>query len=207
MANDLKIFGVGLNKTGTTTLGQCLRTLGFSHMGTRRDLFLAYREGNLAPIFEVADQYDCFEDWPWPLLYRELFGRYGTQAKYVLTVRRSPEAWLKSLKKHSLITSVTGHCRKLAYGYDYPFGHEAEHLACYDRHNREVAAFFREQGAEDSLITLCWETGDGWPELCGFLGRPVPEGPLPHANPATPLSYFNRLQLQNRRRARFWGSL
>ena len=27
----MKIFGTGLNKTGTTTLGRCFKILGFSH--------------------------------------------------------------------------------------------------------------------------------------------------------------------------------
>lgn len=204
MVRRRKVFGIGLNKTGTTTLGQCLRMLGYDHVGTRRELLVDLREGRMDRIFAVADAHDAFEDWPWPLAYREFHARYGDDARFILTVRRSPDAWLKSLKKHSLITSPTGHCRGLAYGPDYPFGHEAEYLAFYERHNREVVDHFRDAGASHQLITLCWENGDGWPELCDFLGDPVPDAAFPHANPATPLSYFDRRQLINRRRSGYW---
>ena len=29
---------------------------------------------------------------------------------------------------------------------------------------------------------LVWNVKDGWEPLCNFLGKPVPEGPLPHDN-------------------------
>ena len=204
MTSKKKVFGIGLNKTGTTTLGECLRTLGYDHVGTRRDLLADYREGRMDRIFEITDAHNAFEDWPWPLPYREFYERYGDEARFVLTLRRSPEAWLKSLKKHSLITPLNGHCRTLAYGYDYPFGYEAEYLEAYERHNREVVEFFKSVGAENALITLCWEHGHGWQELCDFLGEPLPEAAFPHANPSTPLTYFSRRQLRNRLRSGYW---
>lgn len=180
----LKVFGLGLNKTGTTTLGKCLRQLGFSHVSCRRDLLQRLRAGDLEPIFQVIERYDCFEDWPFPLMYRELLERYGERARYVLTMRSSPQRWLESLKSHSLRTPPEEQCRTLAYGYDYPHGYEREHLALYERHNRDVRAFFRERQAEHILLEVCWEHGDGWQKLCDFVGRPVPNVPFPHANSA-----------------------
>lgn len=178
----IKLFGIGLNKTGTSTLGACARLLGFRHVSCRRDLLIRLRQGSLDELFAVCDAHDSFEDWPYPLAYRELFERYGDGARYVLTVRRSPEAWLRSLKNHALLTQPDAHCRLLAYGHAYPHGFEREHLAFYERHNAEVVAFFRERGASHLLATLCWEEGHGWPELCRLLGEPVPDLPFPHAN-------------------------
>lgn len=114
-------------------------------------------------------------------MYRELALRYP-EARFILTLRRSPEAWVESLKRHSLLTSPKGSCRRLAYGYPYPHGVEAEHIEIYHRHNAEVQAFFAERGEEGRLRVLCWEDGDGWVELCGFLGHPVPDMPFPRAN-------------------------
>ncbi|ODA68660.1 hypothetical protein A7A08_00492 [Methyloligella halotolerans] len=181
-----KIFGIGLNKTGTTTLAACLTELGYNHQpgggGIRRRLLEALRAGNLDPIFEVVDQYDSFEDWPYPLLYRELYERYGEDGKFVLTVRKSPDRWLESLKAHSLTTSPTRHCRTLAYGYDFPHGFEEEHLDLYRRHNEEVRAFFQDRQDESKLLQVCWEAGDGWQELCDFLGKPIPNKAFPRTN-------------------------
>lgn len=195
-----KVFGIGLNKTGTTTLAACLRVLGYSrHSGYRRDLLLEYRKGNLAPVHAVLDEHDSFEDWPYPLLYREIFARYGTTARYVLTMRDSPQAWLASLERHSLRTDPDGHARRLAYGYDYPHGVEAEHLAFYEQHNRAVVAFFHAQGAADVLLEACWERGDGWTKLCRFLEVPTPTVPFPHENKGTqPIPAA--IEAENRRR-------
>lgn len=163
-----KVFGIGLNKTGTTTLGTCLERLGYDHVSCRADLLADWRAGRKDAVFAVTDAHQSFEDWPWPLMYRDLSARYGTDARFILTLRRSPEAWLRSLKRHALQrTSVRGHCRKLAYGYSYP-------------HHAEVVGFFDSAGANDQLKVLCWETGDGWDELCDFLGHDRVDRPFPH---------------------------
>ena len=182
----MKIFGIGLNKTGTATFGACMRALGYRHRkhepGSRRRMLLAYAEGDLSEILSEIDKYDSFEDWPYPLLYRELLEICGPRGKFVLTVRRSADHWLESLKAHSLTTLPNHHCRKLVYGHDYPHGNEREHGNFYETHNREVTAFFDEMNASSQLIELCWERGHGWSELCGFLGSPVPSIPFPHLN-------------------------
>jgi type II secretion system protein G len=178
----LKVFGLGLNKTGTTTLGKCLRHFGYRHVSCRRDLLERLRAADLEPIFKVIDEYDSFEDWPFPLMYRELFSRYGDRARYILTTRSSPQRWLESLKSHALRTPTDQQCRTLVYGFDYPHGHESDHLAFYDRHNANVRAFFRDQDAQHLFLDLCWERGDGWQQLCPFLSLPIPAIPFPHSN-------------------------
>ncbi len=181
----IKVFGIGLSKTGTTTLAQCLKALGARHMSVRGDLMQHLLDRNFDPIWAVLDAHDSFEDWPYPLMYREIYARYGDQARFVLTVRQSADVWLDSLKAHSLTTHPTRHFRKVTYGYNFPHGYEGEHLAFYTRHNAGVHAFFAENGATGQLIELCWEKGDGWAEFCGFLGARVPDIPFPAANTRT----------------------
>jgi hypothetical protein len=36
------------------------------------------------------------------------------------------------------------------------------------------------------LLEVCWETGDGRKELCGFLRHPMPDLPFPHGNQGRP---------------------
>lgn len=200
----MKIFGIGLNKTGTTTLGHCFSSLGYRHLSVRRDLLIAYREGRIDDVFSVIDEYDTFEDWPYPLMYRELAERYE-DAKFVLTIRRDEKTWLRSLRKHALTASPFNHCRKLAYGYEYPFENADAHLAFYSKHNSDVATYFAEHGAQDRLLTICWETGDGWEELAGFLGVDAPAEEIPTMNPASRISWTAPKQLVNRWRSGFWG--
>ena len=86
-----KVFGVGWAKTGTTTLGRCFEILGLSHKS--QDLNLVR---NLDQALTVARLYDSFEDWPWPLFYKQLDKRFPG-SKFVLTTRNS-NRWLKSYR-------------------------------------------------------------------------------------------------------------
>jgi hypothetical protein len=177
-----KVFGVGLNKTGTSTLGACLTTLGYRHQSYSSAALRAYVDGRVSDLVEMARGFDSCEDWPWPLVWRELYGRYGHGARFVLTTRASSQAWVESLKAHSLNTHPTRAMRPVIYGHYYPHGYEAEHRAAYERHNDAVRSFFARE-APHALLEVCWETGDGWPQLCGFLSHPVPEAPFPHVRP------------------------
>jgi hypothetical protein len=195
----VKIFCIGLNKTGTTSLGEALMALGFRHLGHRGRLMRAWIEGDMAPIFKAADRHDSFDDWPWPLIYRQLFERYE-QAKFILTRRHSAEAWVESLKGHAERTDPDGNPRRAIFGHDYPHGREPEHIAFYDAHNAGVRAFFRERDAQDQLVELCWEEGHGWPDLCAFVERSTPDTPFPHISPADAPARNPAFVAENRRR-------
>lgn len=182
----VKVFGIGLNKTGTSTLAVCLKELGYRHLGCRRDLLALYRSGRIDQVLREIDRHESFDDWPYPLMYRDLFERYGSRARFVLTTRSSAVVWLNSLKAHSLRTDPESHCRLLAYGYNYPHEDEQAHLDLYAAHNADVVKFFADKHASHQLLRVCWEDGDGWNELCAFLGVPTPRRPFPHANRRRP---------------------
>jgi len=177
-----RVFGVGMNKTGTTTLGECLRRLGYRHASFDAALLDRWAAGDVEALIERARTLEAVEDWPWPLAFREL-DRSFPGSRFVLTVRRSPDVWLESLLKHAERTGPT-RARELVFGHAMPAGHEDEHRRVYEAHNAAVRAWFADR--PDDLLEVCWETGDGWAELCGFLGHPVPDGPLPHANRRPP---------------------
>ena len=178
----MKVFGVGLNKTGTSTFGKCMEVLGYTHVSYRSDLLQQYLIGRIDPIIVETKRFDSFEDWPWPLLYERLYEEYKDQARYVLTVRISADVWLKSLKKHCLNTDPDRPMRAPIYGYKYPHGYEREHMIFYERHNSNVRKFFSTK-ASHLFTEICWEKGDGWPQLCSFLNVPIPAVPLPHIRP------------------------
>jgi hypothetical protein len=175
-----KIFGIGLNKTGTTTLGLCGQILGLRCTSSDKELTEdVVLRNDFSRVWEVVDRFDLFEDWPWPLIYKEL-DRFFPGSKFILTTRLDEWKWLESLKKHSMRTHPTHHLRKLAYGFHYPHRHQEAHLDRYRRHNEEVRSYFKDR-AED-FLEVCWERGDGFPQLCNFLRLPIPEVPMPHAN-------------------------
>jgi hypothetical protein len=184
-----KVFCLGLSKTGTTSLGDALESLGYRRLTWSRSfsmpLFHEVRRGNLAAAFAVADQYEALEDLPWPLIYRELHEHYP-DAKFILTRRRSPAVWARSIHRQTL-----GKRRSKFQPYRDMFGHHLFYenprafLEGYERHNREVAAYFA-AAAPANFLDMCFEAGDGWEKLCGFLGLPAPATPFPHSNARRP---------------------
>lgn len=181
--NQPKVFGIGLNKTGTTTLGQCGKTLGLRCTSCNKTLLEDVVSRNyFSRIIHKVNHYDLFEDWPWPLIYEQLDQKFP-ESKFILTVRSSEDKWLESLKKHSMRTHPIKHCRKLTYGFNFPHKHEKEHIEFYRRHNDSVCSYF--DGRDSDFLELCWENGDGFEKLYDFLGYDVPDAPLPHANKGT----------------------
>lgn len=174
-----KVFVIGLPKTGTSTLKVMLGALGYRVCGPRKRLLADVRRGNVSVIDPVLPQFDAFEDWPWPLVYRYANEKYGDEARFILSRRASPEIWFRSVESHGYGTSPLK-SMKTAYGYYRPFGHKAAFLDMYRRHNDVVRQYFA--ATPGRCLDFCLEDGDGWEALCGFLGHEVPEAEVPHRN-------------------------
>ncbi len=179
-----KVFGIGWAKTGTTTLGECLRQLGYRHVSHRFELVPLLPERNLGPIFEVVDQFDSFEDWPWILLYQELDEKYPG-SRFVLTTRDESK-WIASyrnmLAKRDIVPEEENVRRRILYGLPFPDVTDEQLIERYRRHHDDVRKYFA--GRPESLLEVNWGQGDGWPQLCRFLNVPEPDAPFPHANKA-----------------------
>lgn len=181
---DRKVFGIGWAKTGTTTLGACLEILGYKHQGPALDLVYDVRDGRFDRIFAAVDKADMFEDWPWLLLYKELDQRYPN-SRFVLTVRDTDRWWrsYQNMVTNKKTRPDIGEIRKIIYGFEDGLQHKQAYIERYERHNAEVLHYFAQRPRD--LLVLDWERGDGWPALCQFLGKPIPQLPLPHANAGT----------------------
>jgi len=176
----MKVLGVGLHKTGTTTLGTCLKHFGLKHQAWSREGFGKWIDNRHEELLEIAEQYDSFEDFPWALMYAK-FDRRFPGTKFILTRRKDGETWFNSVCKHSKWTGpheVNLH----VYGNELPFGLQAEYIAVYENYMREVRTYFKDR--PEDFLEVCWENGDGWNEICNFLEFNIPEIPFPHCNPS-----------------------
>lgn len=189
-----KIFGIGLNKTGTTTLGSVLRDSGKKHCSWNHDILEECRKGKFERFFETISKNDSFEDWPWPLYFR-LIDIYFPNSKFILTTRISVDVWLESLKKHSLRTGPK-HSRLLAYGLEYPHLDEKYMKDFYTNHNKYVRDYFK--GRDNDFLEICWERGDNLEKIYKFLNKPIPVNlSIPHLNKATSIqTNFNVQRLK-----------
>ena len=83
------IFGIGLSRTGTTSLHHALELLGYRSAPSSAALLDDQYD-------RLLDRYDAFTDNPIPFMYRDLDARYPG-SKFILTTR--PLAgWLASME-------------------------------------------------------------------------------------------------------------
>ena len=173
-----KVIGVGLSKTGTSTLGKCLAILGYNHCSFEKDLVIEMYDGEYSNIWKTAKRYDSFDDFPWALLYKEFDKKYPN-SRFILTIRKDEKKWLKSFIKHSQRSGPTK-VRKFVYGNSMPQEAPLEYINFYLEHNKKVKTFFERK--KEKLLVVCWEKGDGWKKICSFLNKKIPKVNFPHEN-------------------------
>ena len=171
-----KIFGIGFHKTGTTTLDQVFKILGYHTSPVRTDLAKSLMKGNMSPTYEVVKQYEAFQDNPWPILYKKLDGEFPC-SKFILTYR-SDESWIKSAMNHFKGRSTK--MREWIYGEGMgdPTDYQDFYLRKFQKHNEEVRAYFKDRPSD--FLEVSWELGDGWQKICKFLNKEIPNVPFPH---------------------------
>lgn len=179
-----KVFGIGFQKTGTTSLGTIFDALGYKVAGYNEFRPLIGRDALTwdeveARAMELAAKLDGGKDTPWPLLYRELDKTFPG-AKFI-HVTRDTDAWLKSATKD--FQDYPNALHRLIYGSDGPLGHEQAWVERYERHNREVAAYFADR--PDDYLHIRLEDGVTYEKVCGFLGEPLVGTGAPKANTYT----------------------
>lgn len=164
-----KIFGIGLSKTGTTSLSEALNILGIKSIHKPRKEFLKEKERGL-PYFSTLKGYYGFTDFPCWYIYKEL-DRLYPGSKFILT-ERDPEEWYESRKKH--------YQRRLDEGIKLNWDMSENSMKKMIKHNKEVMEYF-ENRPEDLLILNIID-GEGWEKLCPFLKRKIPKVPFPRKN-------------------------
>jgi Sulfotransferase domain len=179
-----KVVGIGLPKTGTTSLGYCFRHFGFKHHTYDMDLALKVKRNQIDDVLSVAEQHESFEDWPWFLLYKE-FDRRFPNTKFILTLRKDTATYVRSLQRHHeregirQTDFVKPHWWDEVHGmqpaeWDYDYSAQR-----YENHHRAVLEYFAGRVNND-LLAVCWENGDGWDALSRFLNKRAPAEPFPH---------------------------
>lgn len=180
-ARTAKVFGIGLSKTGTTSLARALETLGYK---TRDYIGISkYIAGDLSSIdLREIDEHDAFTDTPIPSFYKELDTAYPN-SKFILTTRNMDD-WLKSCGKQFTKRIVgrqneaTSQLHTDLYGC-FEFDTE-KYASGYTRFVNGVLDYFRDRPQDLLVIDICG--GEHWQNLCDFLDKPLPDTPFPLTN-------------------------
>jgi len=192
-----KVLGIGLSKTGTTSLATALETLGLSTL---------HWTNPLTGEFISDDDFFLFEaltDTPVCLAFERHYHAFPA-AKFVYTTRPI-EAWLTSMNRHirrdkvarlvefDALKAAGGSRDLFLFGTDQQSTFRTLYLTAIDfrdafeRYDRRVRRFFADK-PRDRFLEFNVFAGDGWPELCAFLGKDVPFVPFPFENRARALA-------------------
>nr|WP_321233389.1 sulfotransferase [uncultured Psychroserpens sp.] len=170
-----KVFVIGFQKTGTTSLDLALQRLGYRVYCVDKNLLKFKNKSDLKNyILETLEVWDAVQDMPWPLFYKELYQLYPN-AKFILT-KRHPNDWYKSVIKFFGSIRIPFH--KNIYHVPCAEGYEKEYKAIYNKHNEEVLEFFSDK---DNFLLMKPKHNFDYKTLCNFLHiENVPQEDFPH---------------------------
>ena len=186
-----RVFGIGLQRTGTATLHRAFGMLDLQSIHFFPSYIYARPEDVLVDKiadFRLFDRYDAFSDNPTPFLFRQLDAWYPG-SRFVLTVRDTPSwlasvEWLFSKGREKWKWGPWEHyVHQRLYGFrDSAFSARVARDV-YERHNDSVREYFEKRTAD--LLIIDWHATGDWEALCRFLGKPAPSAPIPHLNQRT----------------------
>lgn len=188
-----KVFGIGNNKTGTTSLKAAMEELGFIVGGEITDIQYSrdWGQRDFSSLVKYCEHAQFFQDIPFskPFTYVILDHEFPG-SKFILTVRNNPEEWYNSLVKfHSKLWGKDGRVplkEDLINDTKFYKGFRWERnrihsptpendlynkdilIESYKRHNKNVKEYFRHR-PEDLLVLNVAKDGS-YQKLCGFLG-------------------------------------
>jgi hypothetical protein len=196
-----KVFCIGFNKTGTTSIEHALKGLHY-RIGKQADAELMlhhWAQRNFQPIIRYCHSADAFQDIPFSLAYTyQAMDQAFPGSKFILTLRRSSEEWFDSLVSyHGKLFSdgATPTIEDLANAgyrrpgwikeamelmFDYPtvpLYDREKYIQIYEAHNRSVIEYFKYR-KHDLLILDLSEDG-AYQKFTRFLGHEDKNGEFP----------------------------
>lgn len=170
--NKNKIFGIGLSRTGTTSLSHTLKEIGIN--------IIHYP--NESKLFDSNNDGAC--DIPAAVHYKKLDKKFPN-SKFIYTIRDKDE-WLFSIgryleyKKDRKMTPWELKNRIELYGQ---ITFDKDMFATkYDEHDNSVRAYFKEREQDLLIINIC--AGDKLEKLLSFIGghNELSNKKFPHIN-------------------------
>lgn len=164
-----KVFCIGYNKTGTTSLGRSLEMLGYKNSSYNRIVWRKYyKNREINKILNYTAKFDSVDDLPWlkedmiPVLDKAF-----PNSKFIY-LSREEESWKKSM-----------------YNWRYKTFNEypdlVKSLEAYRDHKKFVLNYFKDRPQKD-FISLNIRDEKGFKKLAKFLGKESQIEKFPHFN-------------------------
>ncbi|MFD2916272.1 sulfotransferase [Psychroserpens luteus] len=192
--NRNKIFCIGLNKTGTTTIEKTFKDFNYS-LGVQRDgelLINDWYKRDFKAIIKLCKTAEAFQDVPFSLPFTySVLDQCFPNAKFILSVRDNSDQWYSSLTNfHSKLwgngidpptiqqlKEANYHYKGYAYEVnrmlfdtpeDDPYNKDIL-IRYYQNHNENVMEYFRAK--PEKLLVINVSIKDDYKRLCEFLNK------------------------------------
>lgn len=182
VSQDRKIFGIGLEKTGTKSLSEAIRLLGFNvHHGSishGKSIWSSFGSGDYRGPFNGLDGW---VDVSVAVFFAQLDEAFPG-SRFILTTR-ARGSHIDSLKRHMSGRDLRGYGHPLElFGSGVSWGCrdfvESRVRWRIESHQHLVRRHF--SGRRGGLLELPLEAPDKWEKLCVFLDRSHPGVTYPH---------------------------
>jgi hypothetical protein len=164
-----KIFGIGLPKTGQTSLATAMGTLGY------KTIQYPYNSSQIK-------NNDFALDLPIVINYKKLDKKYQN-SKFILTTRNL-DSWIRSMRNHYRRYPASNRYKEqLAFRLKFwgttRFSEKLMTQKYYE-HIEDVNKYFK--GRKKDLLIINIVAGEGWKKLCPFIGKKIPRKRFPREN-------------------------
>ena len=202
--NKTKIFCIGRNKTGTTSLGNEFKLLGYvvGNQHQAEKLVPFYKKNNFEPIIKYCHSAQVFQDFPFsfPNTYKYLDKAFPN-SKFILSIRDSPEEWYQSLTRYHAKIFGNGsiptakqlkeaeyvwkgwiwECNRINYPTPESNPYQKDLvLETYKQYNKGVLEYFKDRPKDLLVINLKEE--EAYKKFCDFLELDSPRKQFPWKN-------------------------
>jgi len=200
-----KVFGIGMNKTGTTSLKFEFIRLGYN-VGDQREIeqkYWAWKNKKWDVIIDYCKKYDFFQDFPFsfPNTYKEMDNAFD--AKFILTIRNSADEWYESLVRFQTKTGAFNSNGKLptaqnlkeaiyirkGWMYDTHMSlfdvtdddlyNKKVSIKTYNKYNKEVIDYF---GDRENFLVLNLAEEGSYSKFLEFMKEESPYTTFMHKN-------------------------
>ncbi|MFY0605787.1 MAG: hypothetical protein JXR10_03670 [Cyclobacteriaceae bacterium] len=198
IANKKKIFCIGQNKTGTTSIKQAFKEMGYV-VGVQRqaeELMPEYLDNDYKRIIRYCKTAQVFQDFPFsfPDTYKIMDKAYPG-SRFILSVRDTPDQWYNSYvrfytrlayvksgldKEKESIVSALKSATYISKGWLWEFHKKRfdvseadpfpkeQMMREYEKYNEEVIEYFKDR--KDDLLVLNVSAKKDFSRFLRFLG-------------------------------------
>ncbi|KAF9637627.1 hypothetical protein BFW01_g8523 [Lasiodiplodia theobromae] len=224
----MQVICLGLCRTGTLGLYWTLNELGYRTYHTAEALMdgsrgiklmeesynAKYIEGRPYGRKEFDKwygEYDAISDIPASFFPEEMYAAYP-DAKFILT-DRDPDAWVRSMHNTAFVGGKSMMLRILSWldweliAPFYRLSWKITYQWCGQPDDTKTRALYVEHVKlvkkiipPEQLLYLRLEEGITWEKICPFLGKPIPDKPIPSGKKNAP-DFFHKVGMEFYKRA------